>query len=505
LIEVYGGNKSNKIEKNRKEIYILFFIVELKGILIYNQPMDKKHLFRRPGTIAMLILSLLGSLIILEFFARFFYYQRHGKYSLALINAISYFIASDKKPDVEINEGRWRLVENAKSRNKMTDEQKRQIQQLRSIGYLSGSLKAPWQKNVTIYNEKQAYNAYNLVVSGHKPEAILMDMTGCVIHKWGCDVFRAWPDFNPNEFMGKTNSANHSFWRRAHIMENGDLLAIFEGIGVIKLDKNSNIIWKLFNGAHHDLYVGKNGNIYVLTREAHINKKYNPDVPILEDFISILEPNGTELEKISILDLLLNSDFAPILRRGKLSGDIFHTNTIELIEELPHGLNHPLTQGTVLISVVQLDYIFAVDLVKKTVYWGESDYWHYQHQPTLLPNGNILILDNMGFEGRSSILEFDPGSRKIEWTYRGTKENPFYTGSCGACQRLQNGNTLITETDPGRAFEVTRGGKIVWEYINPYRAGKKSELIASLLEVVRLSPDFPVDWLPRNPVWQENQ
>ena len=33
-------------------------------------------------------------------------------------------------------------------------------------------------------------------------------------------------------------------------------------------------------------------------------------------------------------------------------------------------------------------------------------------------------------------------------------------------QRLPNGNTLITESDAGRVFEVTEGGDIVWEFVN---------------------------------------
>ncbi len=55
---------------------------------------------------------------------------------------------------------------------------------------------------------------------------------------------------------------------------------------------------------------------------------------------------------------------------------------------------------------------------------------------------------------------------------------------------MSNGNTLITESDPGRAFEVTPGKTVVWEYVNPRRSGKRKELIATLFEVVRLEPEF---------------
>jgi hypothetical protein len=55
---------------------------------------------------------------------------------------------------------------------------------------------------------------------------------------------------------------------------------------------------------------------------------------------------------------------------------------------------------------------------------------------------------------------------------------------------LWNGNTLITESENGRAIEVTRGGRVVWEFNSPHRAGPRSELVATLFEVLRLPPDF---------------
>ena len=88
----------------------------------------------------------------------------------------------------------------------------------------------------------------------------------------------------------------------------------------------------------------------------------------------------------------------------------------------------------------------------------------------------------------------DPLSREIVWEYRGSPESPFYSRTCGVAQRVSNGNTLITESDSGRAFEVTPDGEIVWEFYNPRRAGEKGRFIATLFELVRLPPDFPTDW-----------
>jgi hypothetical protein len=44
----------------------------------------------------------------------------------------------------------------------------------------------------------------------------------------------------------------------------------------------------------------------------------------------------------------------------------------------------------------------------------------------------------------------------------------FFSQFISSAQRQPNGNTLICEGANGRIFEVTPGGEIVWEYVNPF-------------------------------------
>ena len=127
--------------------------------------------------------------------------------------------------------------------------------------------------------------------------------------------------------------------------------------------------------------------------------------------------------------------------------------------------------GMALISILELDLVCFVDLENETIVWAESDLWRRQHQPTVLDNGNILVLNNHATEYTSSVFEFDPVSKERVWYYGAETGNFFRTDTCGTGQRLPNGNTLITESDPGRSFEVTPDKTIVWEWISPHRAG----------------------------------
>ena len=99
--------------------------------------------------------------------------------------------------------------------------------------------------------------------------------------------------------------------------------------------------------------------------------------------------------------------------------------------------------------------------------WGPGEL-SKQHHPSLLADGRILMFDNGVRRGYSRVIELEARTGKIVWEYVGDPKESFYSAARGACQRLGNGNTLITESDKGHVFEVTRAGEIVWDFYWPY-------------------------------------
>ncbi|MEO5999384.1 MAG: aryl-sulfate sulfotransferase, partial [Chitinophagaceae bacterium] len=69
------------------------------------------------------------------------------------------------------------------------------------------------------------------------------------------------------------------------------------------------------------------------------------------------------------------------------------------------------------------------------------------------------------------ILEKDKtfGPDKPAWTYIAPDSVSFWSSFISGADRMKNGHTFINEGAKGRFFEVTKEGKIVWEYLNPYR------------------------------------
>ena len=124
--------------------------------------------------------------------------------------------------------------------------------------------------------------------------------------------------------------------------------------------------------------------------------------------------------------------------------------------------------------------------------WALRAGFKAQHDARFLDDGTLMLFDNSGPRRASAVKVYDPSNNALRWEYAGSEERPFHTQFCGTAQRLPNGNTLITESDNGRAFEITLDGTIVWDFYNPHRAGKNDEFIATLFRIDRLPPDFPI-------------
>lgn len=378
--------------------------------------------------------------------------------------------------------GLWRPVRD--NVRKKGEKERKAISKLASLPYLSGSASAPDVSNITVY-KKAAYDGLNLVVSGHAPECFLMDMKGKVLHKWSYKFEDVWP--GP---LGFNEWDNHKrFWRCAHLFPNGDLLAIFEGIGMIKLDKDSNLLWSFKGRCHHALFVDEDGYIFTLSRrERKEHDRLQLEGPILEDFITVLDANGREVKSFSLLTCLLDSKYAPLAADIPKKNDVFHTNAIEVLDGRFVDRYPMFKKGHILVSIPTLNMIAIVDPEEEIFTWALTGMWRYQHEPTVLDNGNLLLFDNAGNHGKSKVVEFNPATQEVAWAYRGSDKDVFWSETLGANQRLPNGNTLITESNNGRAFEVTPENEIVWEFINPYRAGENNELIATLFAVRRIEP-----------------
>jgi hypothetical protein len=149
--------------------------------------------------------------------------------------------------------------------------------------------------------------------------------------------------------------------------------------------------------------------------------------------------------------------------------DYFHMNTINLLPENSAADSDPRFQrGNFLVCFRNVNQIAVLDRITYEVLWawGEGQL-EWPHHPTMLENGHILIFDNGVNREYSRVVELDVLDEAIVWEYKSDPPEDFYSFGRGSAQRLPNGNTLICESDRGRAFEVTPDKELAWAWLNP--------------------------------------
>lgn len=358
-------------------------------------------------------------------------------------------------------------------------------------------------RGVVRYDPAKARQGLTLYTSSHAQRAFLIDMTGNAVYEWALPYSRIW---DRSAAVANPMPDPYIWIEKAQVFPNGDLLAIYTaigdtpwGYGLAKMDKDSRVVWKYMANAHHDFDIDADGNIYVLTQE--ISETALPAgfeslrKPRIDDFIVKLSPDGKELEKLRLIDVVARSAFARRLYFvpwdvNQNSGDYLHANAVQVLRTSVPGIPQS-RPGQVLVSLRELSTIALVDLDSRTVVWARSGSWVRQHDAQFLPNGRLMLFDNEGNPngyGRSRVLEIDPVTDQILWSYGGRQDQPLDSTIRASETRLDNGNTLIVESLGGRIFEVTPEGEIVWEFVNPVRGGTKEDRIPIIQWVERLDP-----------------
>ena len=418
-----------------------------------------------------------------------------------------------------------------------------ELEKLQALPYVSSTEEiADEQKTgVVKYDYARAYPGYNLFADFIN-KAYLIDMQGEIVHQW------TFP-YHPETEL-----------EYAELLDNGEIIGEYNGKGIVKIDKNSNIIWVKNISAHHDIAQTANNTLLIpitgrlklfqgrivmfdsvleLSKNGEILKEWSTYENLEElqqyHFASDLDKeNYSNVTGIKIIDkptnLLLKGirsllfygyyttigsdkqqifsnktltqeqkSFQPpkalpqFLEKIKLGVanfmgikkvyDYYRLNSLEILPDNPLAKTDSRFQaGNWLICFRQTNNIMILDKDSKEVVWSWGPgILDAPHMPTMLENGNILIFDNGETRGFSRIIELNPLTKEIVWKYQADPLDNFFSATRGSNQRLANNNTLISEADSGRVFEVTSDGEIVWEFFNFVKEGNKRKTIYRMM------------------------
>jgi hypothetical protein len=360
-----------------------------------------------------------------------------------------------------------------------------------------------------IVHDADAIQPGYTLVSKNKTAAVLMDQHGRILHEWKYDFATAFSEADYDPFPQQPDMLH---WHCTWVYPNGDLLANHDyvnhypyGYGLVKLDRDSNVLWTYTGTAHHDFDIDANGNIHTLIQETGMEKIGNINPPYIEDFAVVVDgKTGREISRFSLFQALRNSPYKHMFEEWQTTkhSEVTHTNAIRIVSETwAQNANIPRVKaGDLLISLRNPNAFIIVDPQSQIVRWYGEGIWKQQHDPDLLDNGRVLLFDNQGLPdspyGHSRVLEVDLFTHEIYWQYKGTDEDSYFDSLIrGAQHRLPNGNTLITESQGGRLLEVTREQKIVWEYYNPDRAEYEGKHLRAMMTQAQRIPTDAVPFL----------
>lgn len=337
------------------------------------------------------------------------------------------------------------------------------------------------------YDPKGAYNGYTLFAPIGGNNVWLIDMQGRFVHRWQMP-------YTPGD--------------HGRLLPNGNLLYAgkdpagplpdFGGSAgvLLEVDWNGNLVWKYEDPyLSHDFFRMDNGNTMVIKWTPvpdEITAKVKGGVP------------GTEREGVIWGNVLQEISPSGEVVWEWLAHEHFDPEIDALCPLCPRSRwgdansCYVMPDGNILVSYPSMNLIEIVDKATGDIKWrwGGRGKLGFQHNPTVLDNGNILVFDN----GRhrpsppdySRVIEINPTTNEIEWEYKADTPVDFYASFISGCQRLPNGNTLICDGPKGRFFEVTPAGEIVWEYVNPfYYRHPRFGLTNMTYRAYRYGPDYP--------------
>lgn len=366
------------------------------------------------------------------------------------------------------------------------------VDALRAIGYAGVSEESvdPSLTGVVLFDHARSQPGYNLYTNRHRCQVILMNAGGDEVHRWERPADRAWSN--------------------AQLLANGDLLvigqerskpyigAVDEHRYLLRLSWSGEVLWRADVNAHHDVEVTPDGKLALLSFKRTLDSSLTHEgTELREDLIQRLDLDGQLIDERSLLSSLTGAGdgfelgkVAPS-RSGRVSFlDLIHANSLEFMSRPELAGEHELyAPGNVLVSMRHQDGIFVMNWEsgEHVWSWGHGELLG-PHDATVLDGGNLLIFDNGLGRGWSRVIELDPREGAIVWEYRAEPRESFYTASRGSSQRLSGGNTLIAESDRGRAFEVTPTGETVWSWVNPDRDSRGR--VATLVRMKRLGLEF---------------
>lgn len=348
---------------------------------------------------------------------------------------------------------------------------------------------------LTACDPNLAWSGYTLFSPKFGSTVHIIDKQGIELHRWETGLVGGeYGYLQPNGnlfYMGKDP--------KDHLGRIFPPWAIVRGGIMQELEPDGKIVWEYRDPAqHHDARRTSNGGVVYLAIE-RVPKDLAQrvkggvgtqagDPEMWSDAIIEVDSSGNRIwEWHTHQHLDPDVDVLPS-NQGRFEWT--HSNTLVILDD-----DH------LMISCRAISQVLIIQKSTGDIVWrvGAPTVLQ-QHDPTELPNGNILVFNNGIFKPQgglpgSSVAEIERQTKEIVWEYSDRPAYNFFSPIISGARRLPNGNTLITEGVFGRLFQVTPEKEVVWEYVSPHFVANHQGVENN--EVFRAIPYEPreIPWL----------
>jgi hypothetical protein len=291
-----------------------------------------------------------------------------------------------------------------------------------------------------VYEADKAYYGTTILADNHnpdKPRIIEVNMLGEII----------WEYLVPENLRQYTNPGFD-----VEPLASGNILFVLPRNGVYEIDRSGKVVWSFLDGkVSHDADRLTNGNTLVVWGGGDTTN----DAQVRE-----ITPDGKTVWAWYAKDYFNVSPYKEISEEGWT-----HTNAAVRLQN-----------SNTLISLRNFNFVVEVDPKGAIVRTIGKGVVKYQHDPEVLPNGNILLVDH---NEPQRAIEID-GNGIIAWEFIVPRQ------LVRDANRLPNGNTLITGSM--KIIEVTPQGKVVWQFGLKMTLGKDDGAARGFYKAERLIP-----------------
>ena len=371
---------------------------------------------------------------------------------------------------------------------------------------------SPFRPTGLTYRDARSYGGYTLITPIGGNFVYLLNEQGRIVHQWSA------PDFQPG--YGYLLPGGRLLVRGQPLVQTAVGAGQPAGKAdiLLELDWDSKELWRWENETfHHDMCRMPNGNTLVIIWELvpedlaqrikgglspEETERIKNDPQLLSFLLRGLGVGGRPRLQGMLSDAILEIDPAGETVHTWHAYEHFDPETdkicpVDMRAEWTHLNAVELTpDGDVLISSQKLDTIMKISWPKGDVLWrwGGLGRLSHQHDPTITPDGTLLVFDNGSrhpLQPLSRVVEVDMKTDEIVWQYIGSPVYSMVSLHISGAERLANGNTLICEGESGRLLEVTREGDICWEWISPFVFDFKGSQAAQIFRAHRYAADSP--------------